>query len=67
MSGWRPVRADTRFEQYDRLVAAALEEAKIGGDPAKGRIYAALAAAEAVLVTESDGRVELSGSLTVDG
>jgi hypothetical protein len=57
-----------RSQRMNALSAAAEEETKIGGDPAKGLVLALLALAEATRLNEPHDRidVEVGGALTVD-
>jgi len=53
-------------ERYNRFVAAAENENKIGGNHHRAQVWAALALAEATALNEPEQRLEIIGTLTVD-
>jgi hypothetical protein len=56
----------SRFDTYHNMVERSRAQLGKGGDPAQAQVWAILALAEAILVTEDDGERTVTGTLTVD-
>lgn len=56
----------SRFDTYNHLVERSRDQLGKGGDPAQAQVWAILALAEAILVTEDDGERTITGALTID-
>ena len=56
----------SRFTRYENFITGAQHELRIGGDTEKAKVWAMLAQAEIIAVTESDGKLEISGELIVN-